>query len=916
MNTPRTTTLLLTAAILLAGCGSQTARQPAPNTPATGQSGTAVQVPVSEIASTTGRYFVELEGDPTVLGAQSLQSQQASFRAQVAQAGIRWQEHSSYQRLFNGFSVSVSPAEAARISRMPGVLSVFPVVEVERPQALLEQGASETQVQTAAGLTGATYVREELGLTGKGVKVAVMDTGIDLDHPAFKNRVVAGYDFVGDAFGGEDENGDIVTTPTPDDNPDDCGGHGTHVAGIVGANDPTNGFMGVAPDVQFGAYKVFGCEGSTNADIMLQAMERAEADGMDVLNMSIGAAFQWPSYPTAKAASRLAKRGMIVTVSAGNSGTSGQYATGAPSLGENVISVASVDNTKLELGVLVLAADGSRLGYAVATGAPDPETGLSLPLAKAPGSTPTTANDGCTVNGVSPYAPNSLEGKAVLIRRGTCSFREKALNAQAAGAKAVLIYNNAPGVVSATVAPSLANDNVVIEIPVVGITPEDGARLDAAMGSTVTFTGDTQLFPNITGNTLSSFSSYGPSPDLDLKPDVSAPGGLIKSTYPLSQEATGYAVLSGTSMAAPHAAGIAALLLEKHPQLASIDGNARRLFQNTAVPGNYFLSGAISPFVDFVQRQGAGLLNAPAALAALESGVSVTPSKIAMGESEAFPTRTKVLTLRNNGSTRQIYQVYHVPALGIQGTTFAPRPAVIAANVSINGESAEIEGGGLSISVAPYSSVELEVAITAPTAPALGQYGGHIVMQGVTGVSLSVPYGGLIGDYQNIQVLGNISLPGYGLGNTLRNFPALYDAVAGQIFFEGATPTEKPVFTLREVNVADEGEEEQLVLDIPRLWVHLAHQSRWIEMDVLDASGSLVDTVSRDEYVGRNATNSYTGPGSSAYYTWSWDGTLANGSAAPNGDYQLRLRVLKALGDESNPNHIETYTSPVFGIQR
>ncbi|MPY66652.1 S8 family serine peptidase [Deinococcus sp. SDU3-2] len=908
MNTPRTT-LLLTAAILLAGCGSQNARQP--STPAPSQSGTAIRVPVSEISSTTGRYFVELEGDPTVLGAQSLQGQQASFRAQVARAGIRWQEHSSYQRLFNGFSVSVTPAEAARISRMPGVLSVFPVLEIERPQAMLEQGASETQVQTAAGLTGATYVREELGLTGKGVKVAVMDTGIDLEHPAFRNRVVAGYDFVGDAFG---SNGN--TTPVPDNNPDDCGGHGTHVAGIVGANDPTNGFLGVAPDVQFGAYKVFGCEGSTNADIMLQAMERADADDMDVLNMSIGAAFQWPSYPTAKAASRLAKRGMIVTVSAGNSGTSGQYATGAPSLGENVISVASIDNTKLELGVLVLAADGSRLGYAVATGAPDPETGLSLPLAKAPGSTPTTANDGCSVNGVSPYAPNSLEGKAVLIRRGTCSFREKALNAQAAGAKAVLIYNNAPGVVSATVAPSLASDNVVIEIPVVGLTPEDGARLDAAIGSTVTFTGDTQLFPNITGNTLSSFSSYGPSPDLDLKPDVSAPGGLIKSTYPLTQEATGYAVLSGTSMAAPHAAGIAALLLEKHPQLASIDGNARRLFQNTAVPGNYFLNGSISPFVDFVQRQGAGLMNAPAALAALESGVSVTPSKIALGESEAFPTRTKVLTLRNNGAVRQIYQVYHVPALAISASTFAPQPLTVAATVSVNGESAEIAEGGINVSVAPYSSVELEVTITAPTAPVRGQYGGHIVMQGVTGVDLSVPYGGLIGDYQSIQVLGNISLPGYGLGTTPRNFPALFDGVEGQIYFEGATPTEKPVFTLGQVNVAEEGEEAAFVLDIPRLWVHLAHQSRWIEMDVLDANGNLLDTVSRDEYVGRNASNSYTGPTSNAYYTWSWDGTLANGNAAPNGDYRLRLRVLKALGDENNPDHIETYTSPVFGIQR
>jgi subtilisin family serine protease len=99
--------------------------------------------------------------------------------------------------------------------------------------------------------------------------------------------VAYGYDFVGDAFTGEN-------TPVPDDDPDDCHGHGTHVAGIVGAS---GGIVGVAPDVTFGAYRVFGCTGYTWADIMIAAMEMALADGMDILNMSIGAAFTWPQYP-------------------------------------------------------------------------------------------------------------------------------------------------------------------------------------------------------------------------------------------------------------------------------------------------------------------------------------------------------------------------------------------------------------------------------------------------------------------------------------------------------------------------------------------------------------------------------------------------------------------------------------------
>ncbi|WP_034387972.1 S8 family serine peptidase [Deinococcus sp. YIM 77859] len=914
MNTTRNALVLLTAAIALAACGSTPSTSTgAPKT----SSGTAVKVSGKDIvASESGRYFIELTGDPTALGAQSIRSQQAEFRLRAAQAGIKLREFASYQRLFNGFSVTASASEAARIARLPGVLNVFPVVKIERPVTERAPDTAEPQMQTAVGMTGADYVRDELGLTGKNVKVAIMDTGIDLDHPAFRGRVITGYDFVGDDFG---TNGNY--TPVPDDNPDDCGGHGTHVAGIVGANDPTNGFKGVAPDVLFGAYKVFGCEGSTSADIMLQAMERAEADGMQVLNMSIGASFQWPEYPTAKAASRLAKRGMIVTVSAGNSGTNGQYATGAPSLGENVIAVASVDNTKQELSVLTLSTDGSRLGYAVASGAPSPATGLSLELTKAPGSTTTTTNDGCTVNGASPFAPGSLTGKAVLIRRGTCSFREKVLNAQAAGARAVLIYNNTYGVITPSVAPSLANDNVVIEIPVVGLSNVDGARLDAAINAggapRVTFTGERQLFSNPTGNTLSSFSSYGTSPDLALKPDIAAPGGLIKSTYPLSIEATGYAVLSGTSMAAPHAAGVAALMLEANPQLASVDGEARRLFQNTAKPINFFLNGQITTYVDYVQRQGAGMINAPAALAAMSTGTSVTPSKLALGESDAFPTRTKVLTVHNDSPLKQTYRVYHVPALTIGGTTFAPQPSAAYASVSINGQAVDSSANALTITIEPFSRAELNVTVTPPaSAPDRSQYGGYIRLESSVGTNLSVPYGGFKGDYQSIQVLGNISLPGYGLGNTARDFPALYDAVEGQVYFEGVNPTEKPVFTLGKVNVADEGEEPLLIDDYPRLWVHLAHQSRWIEMDVLDANGNLIGTVSRDEYVRRNASNSYTGAGSDAYFTWTWDGTLADGSVVANGDYRLRLRVLKALGDESNPNHIETYTSPVFGLQR
>src|SRR5690606_24816076 len=145
----------------------------------------------------------------------------------------------------------------------------------------------------------------------------------------------------------------------PDPDPDDCNGHGTHVAGIVGAN---GAIRGVAPDVTFGAYRVFGCDGSTTAEIMIAAMERAYADGMDILNMSIGSAYQWPQYPTAVAASRLVNQGMVVVASIGNNGANGLYSAGAPGLGKNVIGVASFDNTHVLLPAFTVSPDDQPIG--------------------------------------------------------------------------------------------------------------------------------------------------------------------------------------------------------------------------------------------------------------------------------------------------------------------------------------------------------------------------------------------------------------------------------------------------------------------------------------------------------------------------------------------------------------------------
>ena len=186
-------------------------------------------------------------------------------------------------------------------------------------------------------------------------------------------------------------------------------------------------------------------------DVMIAAMERIKADGMDVLNMSIGDAFNtWAGTPTAAAADALVDAGIVVVASIGNSGANGIYSAGAPGVGDKVIGVASFDNSHVQISSFTISPDNRPVGYLPASGGVAVPTSGGGPMART--GTTTTSNDAC--NAVAPPA-GSLAGQIVLIRRGTCTFYEKSRNAQLAGAAGVVIYNNCPtncGLFSGTVA--------------------------------------------------------------------------------------------------------------------------------------------------------------------------------------------------------------------------------------------------------------------------------------------------------------------------------------------------------------------------------------------------------------------------------------------------------------------------------
>jgi minor extracellular serine protease Vpr len=831
-------------------------QSPAPSQPA--------ETVTIEQQDAVAAWFVELQGVPVADGGSraALAREKDAFRAAAKSAGVALRERYSYDVLWNGISAELAPGDVARISRLPQVKNVYPVVAMSVPPVEFD---NVPELSTAISMTQADIAQNELGLSGQGVRVAIMDTGIDYDHPDLGGcfgagcRVEVGWDFVGDAYNNDASSPTYNPVPVPDPLPDDCNGHGTHVAGIVGAS---GGVTGVAPQVTFGAYRVFGCDGSTSADIMIAAMERILADGAHVLNMSIGSAFQWPNYPTAQAADRLVNRGIVVVASAGNSGANGTWASSAPSLGQKVISVASFVNLTSKSPIFRISPDGFAIPYSPANGgAPIPFSG-TFAIERA--GTTTAALEACSA-----LPAGSMAGKIALIRRGTCTFYVKAMNAQNAGAIGVVLYNNTTG----TLTPAVAGTPPVT-IPVVMITQADGAvinsRLDAGPVD-LTWTAETISTPLATANTIASSSSYGMSPDLTLKPDIGAPGANIRSTYPL--ERNGYANLSGTSMAAPHVAGAVALLLEARPRTPS--NAVAGILQNSASPRLWWGNPALGLF-DNTHRQGAGMLQI---VDAIESAGRVTPAKLSLGEFEAGAAPTiRTLTVQNKSDAPVIYTMVHTPAVATTGT-FA---------VSFFSSPASVAFSPPTVVVAPNSSASVDVAI-APN-PALSdgaQYGGWIVFAGDDGSTLRVPFAGYKGDYQAIQVLAP----------TANNFPWLAASTAPGSYSNrpaGAT------FTLQGG-------------DVPYVLVHLDHQSREMRIDVTDAvTGKSWHTAMRQHYVPRNSA-------ATSFFALAWDGTTANGGktfAVPNGSYILKLTVRKALGEDGNPAHVETWTSPVITIAR
>ena len=788
-------------------------------------------------------WFVEMSSLPTADGGRlaTVQKEKQKFRNEAARAGLQFEERFAFDTLWNGLSIRIDKSQLGTLARIPGVKALYPVDEV----LVDPEPVESAELYTALAMTGADIAQSSLGYTGAGVRIAIMDTGIDYDHPDLGGcfgpgcRVEIGWDFVGDAY-----TGPSGPPPVPDPDPDDCGGHGTHVAGIAGASGTVTG---VAPDATFGAYRVFGCVGSTSADIMIAAMEMALDDDMDILNMSIGSSRQWPQYPTAAASTRAVNAGMVVVASFGNSGSLGLYSGSAPGVGQKVIGVGGFQNTHLRLPSFEV--DGQPIGYDAMSFSLNPPTAGSEDIV--------FVGRGCDGD---PYLDNPA-GKVALIERGACSFNEKALNAVDAGATAAVIHNSSPGIFFGTLGSP-------VPLVVVSISLEDGLFIRGLLPTFMTWTDQLINVPNPNGGLMYQASSWGLSPDLALKPDIGAPGQYIYSTVPL--ELGGYATFSGTSMAAPHVAGAAALMLEAYPNTPS--QAMRRILQNSADPVVWGLNPGL-PFLDNVHRQGAGMLDIDDAILAT---TRIEPGKLSLGEGEFGPI-SRTLEVENKADSDVTYDLSYVNALSTGGT-IAPSYWLSNTTVAFGAPSVTVPADGTAV---------VNVTITPATGPTFGQYGGYIVFTPQDGGQVyRVPYAGFVGDYQGITVLTP----------TPFGFPWLAKLIGGSYFNQPAGAT----YTL-------------VGSDIPFFLVHLEHQPRRVLMEIFDAhKGKAWHRALELEYFPRSSS-------STSFWAFPWDGYTVNGrklNEVPDGDYVMKLSVLKALGDDDDPAHTETWTSPVITIDR
>lgn len=666
-----------------------------------------------------GRYIVELDGDSVAvhvarqrgrggLRGAAAEARRSTLRGEQARArqqlGGGVTVNGAVENVGNALLVSVPDGDVERLRALPGVRRVRQVRTVKR---LLDRAVVVNKVSEAWDRIGDANA-------GTGMKVAIIDTGVDNAHPSLRDSGLQAPDSYPRTNASTDDaftNGkvivarsyvDLLARRDPDASARDHVGHGTALAVIVAGSRtaaPLATIQGVAPQAYIGSYKVFGTpgynDGATNAAI-LKAIDDAVADGMDVINLSLGddIALRLDEDELVQAVEQASKAGVLVVCAAGNNGPDfGTIST--PATAPSAIAVGATRNDRTfgasveveGLGV-VLALRGNGIA---------PENPITGPLADV------AALDGGGL-ACNTLPPGSLNGQIALILRGDCTFETKLGNAQRAGAAAAVIY------AAALLPDAFSMDVGQATLPAESVSNADGLAMKERGGAAITMRFTIGSIPQ-TFDRITSFSAIGPNVDLTLKPDLVAVG---QSFYVATQSynpngdmysADGYAVVQGTSFSSPMAAGALALLKSARPGLTT-EQYRSLLINNTTDVADFGGDDAVP------QKTGAGQLNLGASI---QAGAAASPALLNLGSGAAGAATLRVDNLTGAAET---FTLTVEPKGGGAG------PALSAAALELGpGESGEsalsLDGGAL---------------------PA-GAYAGVVHVKGAaTGTEIRVPY--------------------------------------------------------------------------------------------------------------------------------------------------------------------------------
>ncbi|EJD54860.1 subtilisin-like protein [Auricularia subglabra TFB-10046 SS5] len=812
--------------------------------------------------------------------------------------------------IFNGLAVDLkNSADLADLTSIPNVVSISPVHKYPAPKPValhVASGPRDPAVipfgQSVHVMTGVDKVHEH-GVTGKGVKIGIIDTGIDYTHPSLGGgfgpgfKVAGGYDLVGDTY----LPGSATRPPVPDEDPRDCIGHGTHVAGIIGAN-PGNEFniTGVAHEASLYAYKVFGCSDGVTNDIVIDAMLRAYEDEMDIITMSLGGAGGWTDDPTSLVASRIAQLGTVMTIATGNEGGRGPFYAQSPGTARDVIAVASVENLVVTYQRILTNVEHDPMPYSIYDPLID-VVGMPLNVPETPfpvyalTSDPLSDDTACTALGAD--VPD-LAGYAVVLRvssLSTCNMFTQFGNVAKKNGRMIIAYN-------------ARNTRAPIGFKTAKLrNAEDGIFLvnEVAKGTNLTVTfpqhGSEVDIPNVeTGGLTSWFSSFGPTNDLFFNPTISAPGGNISSTWLVSEGSWG--VASGTSMATPYMAGSVALLLQtKGKQVAK---SARRIFSSAAagVPGSH----AVDAKPHTLAQQGSGLVDV---FNALNAQTEVSPSELLLNDT-AHWKRLHKITIKNTGKQRQAYELSHRHA----GTAVVmpnhnlisgyPPPSIDATvNVRLSHTKLTLRPGA---SATVLATIDAPKGVDQKTLPLVS---GWIRIEGSLGDRQQVSYMGIAGSMYDAAV---ISTNNAGVA-TKPSLPAVIVPELDENF--------------REIAQVGPRNYTRSLLTLPAFAFLMAQNSLRVVVDLIKANTKVEATIplqtsAATKPKGRfddvpiiDRVRLYEHESRPPNVYWiNFPTKYSNGTAVDYGQYRILLRALKPFGNPDLERDYEVYVSEQVGV--